>query len=164
MDVFTSIKERRSIRRYSATPIADDTISQLLEAARLAPSAKNLQNWKFILITDQTIKNRLVPACHNQRFIVQAPLVIAGVADPAYKWYQVDIGIVFEHIALEAVELGLGTCWIGAFQEPEVSGILQVPQHLETVILMTVGYADEHPHTRSRKSIEEIQCFNKYTG
>ena len=135
MDVFEAIKKRRSIRTYQDKSVEEDKLNQLFEAARLAPSAKNQQNWKFIVVRDEHIREQLAHACNEQKFIAEAPVVIAGVADPTLKWYRIDMGIAVEHIALEAMELELGTCWVGAFDEKEVSRILRVPTDYETVIL-----------------------------
>ncbi len=162
MDVFEAIKERRSIRSYKDKPIEEEKLQRLLEAARLAPSAKNRQNWKFIVVKEKKIREKLVPACYDQEFIAEAPVVIAGVANPAFKWYRIDMGIAFEHIALEAVGLGLGTCWIGAFDERMVSDILNVPENLETVILMTIGYPDYMPTPTPRKDMNDIICYDLY--
>ena len=162
MDVFEAIKERRSIRSYKDKPIGEEKLQRLLEAARLAPSAKNRQNWKFIVVKEKKIREKLVPAGYDQEFIAEAPVVIAGVANPAFKWYRIDMGIAFEHIALEAVDLGLGTCWIGAFDERMVSDILNVPENLETVILMTIGYPDYMPTPIPRKDMNDIICYDLY--
>ena len=162
MDVFEAIKERRSIRSYKDKPIEEEKLQRLLEAAHLAPSAKNRQNWKFIVVKERKIREKLVPACYDQEFIAEAPVVIAGVANPAFKWYRIDMGIAFEHIALEAVDLGLGTCWIGAFDERMVSDILNVPENLETVILMTIGYPDYMPTPIPRKDMNDIICYDLY--
>ncbi|UCH71858.1 MAG: nitroreductase family protein [Thermoplasmatales archaeon] len=163
MDVFEAIEKRRSIRDYEDRLIEDEKLLKLLEAARLAPSAKNRQNWKFIIIKDKEIKKRFVVAFYEQKFIEEAPIVIAGIANPNFKWYRIDMGIAFEHIALTAVELGLGTCWIGAFDEKEVSNILKVTKTLETVILMTVGYQKSTPKKTLRKEIHSIIYHDYYS-
>ncbi|HEC80842.1 MAG TPA: nitroreductase [Thermoplasmatales archaeon] len=165
MDVYEAIQRRRSVRSYQpGKKVEEEKLFKLLQAAQHAPSAKNRQEWRFIVITDKKIKEKLVPICRDQYFIAEAPVVIAGVSDPGFKWYQVDIGIALEHMVLEAVELGLGTCWIGAFDEKEVSRILDVPKHLETVALLTVGYPKEKEGVKtSRKPLDEIVCYNRYT-
>lgn len=163
MDVFEAIANRRSIRSYEDKPVEEEKLVSLLEAARLAPSAKNRQNWKFIVIKDKSIIEKLVPACNSQRFIAQAPVIIAGVADPSFKWYKLDMGIALEHVALHALELGLGTCWIGAFDEEKVSRILNVPDNLETVILITVGYPKTTPGPTPRKSMKKIVRSDSYS-
>ncbi len=162
MEVFEAIKNRRSIRIYKSESIHAEKINKLLEAARLAPSAANRQNWKFIVVDDGEIKKKLVKACNNQAFVSTAALVVAGVADPSQKWHQVNISIALEHIVLEAVELELGTCWIGAFNEDEVKRLLKIPQERKVVALLTVGYPLESSPPRPRKEIAEIVAYNEY--
>ena len=163
MSVFDTIKDRRSIRVYKGERIPKDKLEKLLEAARLAPSAANRQNWKFIVVENEQIKNQLVTACNNQAFVGTASHVIAGIGDSSQKWHQVDLAIALEHIVLEAVELGLGTCWIGAFNEDEVKKILKIPQDKKVVALLTVGVPAESPSARPRKALEEIVAYNEYT-
>jgi nitroreductase len=163
MSVFDIIKDRRSIRAYKDERISKDKLEKLLEVARLAPSAANRQNWKFIVVEDEEIKKQLVTACNNQVFVGSASHVIVGIGDPAQKWHQVDLSIALEHIVLEAVELGLGTCWIGAFNEDEVKKLLKIPQDKKVVALLTVGIPAESPAARSRKSLEKIVAYNEYT-
>ena len=163
MSIFDTIKDRRSIRTYKGERISKDKLDKLLETARLAPSAANRQNWKFIVVEKEQIKNQLVTACNNQAFVGTTSHVIAGIGDPAQKWHQVDVAIALEHIVLEAVELGLGTCWIGAFNEDEVKKILKIPQDKKVVALLTVGIPAESPAARPRKTLEEIVAYNEYT-
>jgi nitroreductase len=162
MSVFDAIKDRRSIRTYKDEDIPKDRLDKLMEAARLAPSAGNRQIWKFIVVENEQIKKQLVTACNNQAFVGTASLVIAGTGDSDQKWHQVDLAIALEHIVLEAVELGLGSCWIGAFNEEEVKRILKIPQDKKVVALLTVGIPAESPATRPRKAQEEIVAFNEY--
>lgn len=163
MGVFDTIKDRRSIRTYKDERIPKDKLEKLLEAARLAPSAGNRQNWKFIVVENEQIKNQLVTASNNQVFVGTASHVIAGIGDSAQKWHQVDLSIALEHIVLEAVELGLGTCWIGAFNEEEVKKILKIPQDKKVVALLTVGVPAESPAAKPRKALKEIVAYNEYT-
>lgn len=163
MDVFDTIKDRRSIRAYKGESIPQDKLEKLLEAARLAPSAANRQNWKFIVVGDEQIKKQLVAASNNQAFVGTASHIIAGIGDPAQKWHQVDLAIALEHIVLEAVELGLGTCWIGAFDEAAVKNLLKIPQDRKVVALLTVGVPAESPGARPRKALEEIVSYNEYS-
>jgi nitroreductase len=163
MSVFDTIKDRRSIRTYKGERIPKDQIEKLLEAARLAPSAGNRQNWKFIVVENEQIKHQLVPACNNQAFVGTSSHVIAGIGDPEQKWHQVDLAIALEHVVLEAVELELGTCWIGAFNEEEVKKILKIPQDRKVVALLTVGIPAELPAARPRKALEEIVAYDEYS-
>ena len=170
MDVFDAITERRSIRAYKPDPVPEDKLNRILEAARLAPSAKNRQPWKFIVVKDPIIRQALVPACKGQRFVGEAPVVIVGVAEttdyvltcgiPAHI---IDIAIAMTQITLQAMEEGLGTCWIGAFYQDEVKKILGIPPDKQVVELMTLGYPAESPAPRSRKSFEEVFVFDRYS-
>lgn len=162
MSLLDTIKSRRSVRAYKAERIPADKLEKLLEAARLAPSARNLQAWKFLVVDDEAIKKQLVPACNNQPSVGSASHVIAGIGDPSLKWHQVDLAIALEHIVLEAAELGLGTCWIGAFSEDDVKKVLKVPLDKKVVALLTVGYPDESPAARPRKGLDEIVAYNEY--
>lgn len=162
MTILDIIRSRRSVRAYTAERIPADRLEKLLEAARLAPSARNLQAWKFIVVDDETIRKQLVPACNNQPSVATASHVIAGIGDPSLKWHQVDLAIALEHIVLEAAELGLGTCWIGAFSEEEVKKVLKVPADKKVVALLTVGYPAENPAARPRKAMDEIVSYNEY--
>jgi nitroreductase len=162
MSIFDTIKDRRSVRTYKGERIPKDKLKKLLEAARLAPSAGNGQSWKFIVIESEQIKNQLVAASNNQAFVGTASHIIAGIGDPDKKWHQVDLAIALEHIVLGAVELELGTCWIGAFNENEVNKILKIPQDKKIVALLTVGIPAESPAARPRKTLEEIVTYNEY--
>jgi nitroreductase len=134
----------------------------LFKALQLAPSANNSQNWKFVFVSDQNVKQRLVPACFNQGFIADCSYFIAGVANPSLKWHMVDITIAMTQFALQATELGYGTCWIGAFSENRVKEILGVPENKKVIICMTFGLPKEKPLFRSRKEIEKFVCLNRY--
>ncbi len=171
MDLYQVIKTRRSIRTYKTDPVPDDILIRILEAGRLAPSAKNIQPWKFIVIKDEKIRQELVPACRNQTFIGQAPIVICVVALEKIAWgnmggywssYPVDLAIALEHIILAATAEGLGTCWIGAYQEEEVKRILQVPQDVKVIALTPLGYPAQQIEPRPRKPLSEIVSFDKF--
>ena len=162
MEVFEAIKNRRSIRKYKSGQIPRGTIDKLIEAGRLAPTAANKQRFKLVIVDDTDTKEKLAIACNDQMFVGTASSVIAGTVDQDWKWNQVDLAIVFEHIVLEAFELGLGTCWIGAFNEEEVKKILNVPRNIRVVALLTLGYPDESPESRPRKAVKEIVSYSKY--
>jgi len=171
VDLYQVIKTRRSIRTYKTDPVPDDILIRILEAGRLAPSAKNIQPWKFIVIKDEKIRQELVPACRNQTFIGQAPIVICVVALEKIAWgnmggywssYPVDLAIALEHIILAATAEGLGTCWIGAYQEEEVKRILQVPQDVKVIALTPLGYPAQQIEPRPRKPLSEIVSFDKF--
>ena len=165
------VEKRKSIRSYKSDAVEKEKLYYILEAFRLAPSAKNLQPWKLIVITDKAIIQELVPACRNQAFIAEAPVVIAVCVkeEEAYATMggylnssPVDVGISFEHLMLAAAEQGLGSCWIGAFNEKEVGKVLGVPENARVAALTPVGYPDAHGRERKRKSVEEVVSYNKY--
>jgi nitroreductase len=169
MDVLDAIKGRRSIRRYSLRMVEDEKLEKVLEAARLSPSARNYQAWKFVVVKDRETKKKLVDAAGGQAFIGQAPVVIAacgtdpdGVMMCGQYRCSVDLSIATAYMTLEAHELGLGTCWIGHFDEKKVKDILGIPANVRVVAVMPLGYPDEAPSPRPRKKLGEIVCYERY--
>jgi len=168
MDVFQAISQRYSCRSYQDKPIEDEKIARVLEAARLAPSASNFQDWRFVVVTDPQIRASLVPAANNQKMLAQAPVVIAACSVSSYRMRcgqmigPIDVSIALEHIALQAIEEGLATCWIGSFYHDQVRALLDIPKGIDIVELMTVGYpADTKPEPK-REPIEKIVCYDKW--
>lgn len=169
MDLYDCIQARYSVRAYQDKEIPNEVLRRVMEAARLAPSASNRQDWKFIIIKDPELKQQVAEAARRQMFIAQAPIIIAGVSlnpdrlmsceVPAYA---VDFGIAMEHIALAAVAEGLGTCWIGDFSQSKIKQLLQVPEEYKVVELMPIGYPASPPRTKVRKRLEEIISINKF--
>ncbi|MEM1674349.1 MAG: nitroreductase family protein [Candidatus Bathyarchaeia archaeon] len=164
MEVFKVISERRSIRRYKRGRIPKEVLERILEAGRLAPSARNLQPWYFIVVEDDEIKSKLIDACMEQKHVGEAGAVIAVLGDPnaSKKWFTQDPFIAASFMTLEACEEGLGVCWIGAFEEERVKQILKIPEDLKVIILLTIGYPDEKPAPRPRKPREEIFFLNEF--
>jgi nitroreductase len=162
MEVFDAIKKRRSVRSYLDKPVEREKLLKILQAARLAPSARNRQEWRFVVITDKKTREELVSICEGQRFIAEAPIVIVAVADPSCRWYKVDTAIAVEHMVLEAVELGLGTCWIGAFDKERVGKLVDIPRDLEVVVLLTIGYPKKKGIRTHRKPLDEIVFYERY--
>lgn len=165
------VNRRKSVRSYINKAISDDILYKIIETARLAPSAKNLQEWKFIIVRDPVTKEALIDVAKGQRFIGEAPVVIAGVA--TYTSYtmtngvpacHVDVAIAMEHIALAAAEHGIGTCWIGAFYQDKAKDLLNIPDDCIVISLMTLGYPtdDLAQDTKQRKQLEEIICYEHY--
>ncbi|ABK15222.1 MAG: nitroreductase family protein [Methanothrix sp.] len=169
MDVIEAIRKRRSIRKYQERPVEEEKLNRILEAGRLAPSAKNLQDWKFVVVRDKERRKRLAEAAKNQWFIAEAPVVIVAcgtetkyVMTCGQHTYTIDVSIAVDHMTLEATELGLGTCWIGAFYEDRVKKILDVPENIRVVALLPLGYPAEDPEPRPRKPVEEIVCYERW--
>ena len=144
MNVFEAIRKRYSCRSYKPDPIEPEKLTRLLEAARLAPSARNLQDWRFVVVTDTETKNKLSLAAYDQKFVAQAGAVIAAcsISDHVMRCGQpiapIDIAIALEHIALQAVSENLATCWIGSFYPEKVRAILNIPNDIAIIELMTV--------------------------
>lgn len=147
MNVFEAIKNRRSVRSFVDKPIDEEILLSVLEAGRLAPSAKNRQEWRFIVVKDLELRNKIGEAANNQSFVGEAPVVIVacGIFDGyvmscGQPSYPIDVAIALDHISLAAIEYGLGTCWIGAFNEQKVKEILGIPKNVRVVELMPIGY------------------------
>jgi nitroreductase len=164
------LKGRRSIRRYRPDPVPDEMVGQLLEAGRWAPSASNRQPWALIVIRDETIRQQV--AQHAAYYFIrwahvaEAPLLLVLCGDGRNRIYRrflhEDVGLAGGQIMLQAKALGLGSCWIGALDRKAISGILKLPDHLEIVALLTVGFPAEDPPPTSRKPLAEIVHYDVY--
>jgi nitroreductase len=147
MHVMDAIRTRRSVRAYLDRPVEEEKVGVILEAARLAPSAANRQEWRFVVVRNPETRTRLAEIAGGQAFVGQAPIVIAACAETdghvmmcGQPSYPIDVAIALDHMALAAVELGLGTCWIGLFDETKVKKLLGIPEKIRVVELMTLGY------------------------
>ena len=171
MNVIEAIKKRCSVRSYQDRFIEKEKVDKILEAARLAPSASNRQEWRFVVVQDRAIRQRLMKAAKNQAFVGEAPVVIACCAKAdnhimtcGQMCYPIDVAIAIEHMALEATEEGLGTCWVGAFYEDQVKEILGIPQDVRVVELLVLGYpAKPSSAHKDRLSIEEIVMYERWS-
>ncbi len=163
MDVIQAITERSSIRNYTGRDIQEDDLMEILNSAREAPSAKNLQPWELVVVTDTRKKKRLVSICHNQGFVEDAGALIVGIIHDE-KWADVDLAIALDHISLAAVEKGLGTCWIGSFDHERMKEELDVPDRYEVKVCMTIGYPDEEGGATTKKSVDELVHWESYKG
>jgi len=165
MSVIELLLNRRSIRKYRKDQISQGDLQKILEAGRCAPSASNTQPSHFIVLTDQKIKEQL---SHRQwsGFIKDSAITIVGCAyegtEYARKWARVDTAIAFQNMLIAAWGLGIGSCWIGDFDETEVRNILHVPSDWKILALMTFGYPDETPAAPPKKPITEIVTYNKF--
>lgn len=165
MDILKAVKERRSIRDFQKKKIPNDLITKLMEALIWAPSAGNLQSRKFYFIKNESVKKMLAQAALNQNFIAEAPLVIVGCADSriSHKYgergvdlYTIqDVALSIMGMMLVAHENSLGSTWVGAFHEREVTKILSLPRHLRPVAIVPVGYPSKIPSPPPRVAIKE---------
>jgi nitroreductase len=187
MEVLEAIKTRRSVRRYKTTPIDDKTIELVLEAARWAPSWANTQCWRFVVVRDGKIKNKLAatliaisPDRPNRatEAMKNAPVVIVACAElgkSGYSrgepkepvtdkgdWFMFDVALAMQNLVLAAHSLGLGTVYIGAFDAKKIATILGVPEGFCVVAMTPLGYPDEEPPARPRKELSEIVFHDKF--
>jgi len=181
MALLDLLKHRKSVRDFLDRPVEREKITMCLEAARLAPSACNSQPWKFIVVDDRQLKNRLCAAALSgiysmNSFCKMAPVIVAIISEKSRflariggmfrgtKYYLIDIGIAGEHFILQAEDLGLGTCWVGWFNERAVKSILNIPQHKKIDILIALGYYNREKlgTEHGRESIDKIASFNTY--
>jgi nitroreductase len=163
------IKERYSVRKFKNTPVEEEKIDALIEAARLAPSSRNNQPWKFVIIQDATKREKLTEVCKGREFIAEAPLTIAVccnntdyVMTCSIPGYIEDGSIAAAHIALQATELGLGTCWIGAFYQDKAAELINLPEDFKVVVLLPIGYPDVPKHVRYTKRKREIVLYDSF--
>lgn len=170
MQVRDAIKARRSIRKFQNKQIPKEKLDKILDSGRLAPSASNRQAWKFVIVQDSVIRKKLAIASRNQIFVGEASAIIIAVSlNPDYVMscgvpsYAVDISTALDHMMLSAVEEGLGTCWIGAFNQQNVKDILCIPDDYKVVALLPIGYPAENPEPRPRKSLNQIICYEKFS-
>ena len=173
MNVMEAIRARRSVRSYEARPVEEPKLAAVLEAGRLAPSAKNLQEWRFVVVRDAATRGKLMAAAKGQSFVGEAPVVIACCADTdnhvmscGQLCYPIDVAIAVDHMTLKAVEEGLGTCWIGAFYEDQAKAALGIPEKIRVVALLTLGYPkySEPARTKGRLALDEIAHWDKWGG
>ena len=168
MDLYEAIRKRYSCRKYEARPIEQEKLGRIIEAARLAPSARNLQDWRFVIVTDEKKRKELAVASNEQMFIATAPVIIVGCSNNdhtmrcGHKIGPIDLAIAMEHIALAATAEGLATCWIGSFYPEKVRKVLDIPENVEIIELMPIGYpADKETHN-PRENTEKIICREKW--
>ena len=169
MDIFEAIEKRYSARHFEDRQIEQVKLDKIFGAARLAPSAKNLQEWRFVVARDKDSREQLAKAAYNQMFIANAPCVIACCAvNEEYIMkcglpsYPIDVAIAVDHITLAATALGLGTCWIGKFDPDKVRSILCIPRDVEIVEILILGYPSDEAKTKSRLPLDEIVKYDRW--
>ncbi len=181
MALLELLKHRKSVRDFLDKPVEREKIMMCLEAARVAPSTCNSQPWKFVVVDDRELKNKLCDAALGgiysiNSFCKMAPVIVAVISEKAKflariagmfrdtKYYLIDIGITCEHFVLQAEDLGLGTCWIGWFNEGAVKSILNIPEHKKVDILIALGYYDREKlgPEHDREPMDKIASFNSY--
>ncbi|MBN2010605.1 nitroreductase family protein [candidate division KSB1 bacterium] len=174
------VHQRRSIRRYADKPVELDKIRACIEAARVAPSAENVEPWRFIVLNDPAIKQPFCDAAFSgvykfTQWASKAPVIIVVLAKldilanrigkqiQGTNYYLIDIGIAGEHFVLQAAELGLGTCWIGWFNSKKARKFLKIPASYKVVSLISMGYPDRQPQNeKKRLQLNDILWMNGF--
>lgn len=169
MDLYEAIEKRCSVRAYEDRPVEEDKLRRILEVARIAPSASNRQEWKFVVARDAQTRAALAGAT-GQGFTAKASVIIAAVATNPSRTMRcgvaaspVDCAIAIDHMTLAAVAEGLGTCWIGSFEQDACRKVLGIPDSCEIIELLTLGYpASVEAKPKTRKPIEEVVSYDRY--
>jgi nitroreductase len=163
MDVMPEIVSRHSVRSFTSQPLEKDQVERILEAARLAPSAKNRQEWRFVVIQKKEMRQKVMEAAFSQEYVGQAPAIVAVcTTNIDYRMpngqlsYPIDLAFASAHIVLQAVHEGLGTCCITTFDEEEVRELLTVPFSMRVVLLILIGHTDAEPEQTPRKTVKQI--------
>jgi len=170
MDIYTAIRSRKSVRSYENRQIEQEKLDRILNAVRLAPSASNRQEWRFVVVQDRATRVALAKAANNQTFVGEAPAVIVCcAADSSHTMpcdlqsFAIDVAIAIDHLTLAAVAEGLGTCWIGAFDPDGVRKVLGIPDDITVVELMPLGYPiDPSLKQKNRLALDEIVKYEHW--
>ncbi len=169
MDFLELIEKRYSVRAYKPDPVEEDKLTSVLNAARLAPTASNRQPIQIIVVHTQG-KEEELSSIYQREWFVQAPLILCICGIPAEAWVRrdgkqylgVDAAIVMDHIILAATEIGLGTCWIAAFDEINARKVLAIPDDVEPLLLTPLGYPGVLPGEKKRKTLEELVRYEHW--
>ncbi|SFQ48393.1 nitroreductase family protein [Caldicoprobacter faecalis] len=153
MEFMDVISKRRAIRKYKKDPIPEEKLQRLFQALRLAPSGNNRQPYRFIFVRDEKVRREIVQRACYQDFLYDAPVIMVACCEPGRSF---DTAIAVDHLVLAATNEGLGTCWVGWFDRDAVKEILGIECNMDVPILVPIGYPDESPPARPRKTLEEL--------
>jgi len=173
MNIFEAMMARMSVRKFEKVPVDDKLVGVMLYMATQSPSAGNVQEWEFVVVKDKDLKKKIADAALHQDFLADAPVVIvvcANLEKISLKYskrgellYSIqDTANAAMAILLAAHALGLGSCWVGSFDEERVKDILELPEKLRPLVILPVGYPAEQPKEKSRIPFETLTYFNKY--
>jgi len=171
MDLYKAIYQRKSVRSYLDKDVPEPILTKILEAARMAPSASNRQEWRFVVVRDPKQREQLADAAYGQQFVAQAPVVIVCCAETTEHvmscqqlCYPIDVAISVDHITLCATAEGLGCCWIGAFDPQRVQHILDILPEIKVVTLLPLGYPqDPSQVSKNRLPLEKIVLYETWS-
>ena len=168
MTVLEAIRKRYSCRAYQDRPVEQEKLDSIFEAARLAPSAMNTQDWRFVVVTDKDKKRQVAETTNRPEVFGKAGVIIAACSNSNHVMRcgqaigPIDVAIALEHIALQAADLGLATCWIGSFYADKVKAILDIPAGIAVIELMALGYPGDEAKKPEREPIEKILCYDRW--
>lgn len=170
MDVMDAMRKRFSCRSWQDREVDDEMLERILAAGRIAPSARNGQPWRFVVVRDAETRAQLCVCAKGQKFVGRAPVVIAAVGANidyvmtcGHPAFLIDVSIAVDHITLAAASLGLASCWVGAFHEQQAREVLGIPDCCRIVALLPIGYPDAEPPVRkSRKALSQITFDEKW--
>ncbi|MBN1392746.1 MAG: nitroreductase family protein [Sedimentisphaerales bacterium] len=166
--ILEAIRKRYSCRAYLDKRVEEEKLAQIFEAARLAPSAKNMQDWRFVVVRNKEKKQQTADCTNHPEVFGKAAVMIAACSNTNYVMRcgqpagAIDVAIALEHISLQAAELGLATCWIGSFEPEKVRKILEIPQDVTIIELMALGYPADKMKKPAREPLEKIVCYDKW--
>lgn len=170
MDLYDAVRRRKSVRSFLPRPVEREKLDRVLDAARLAPSARNTQEWRFVVVEDGETRKRIAEAASSQQFVAEAPVVLACCAETDHRLmrcghpsFAIDVAIAIDHLTLAATAEGLGTCWVGSFNADELRTILGIPPTVEVIELLPLGYpVDGNEKPKDRLGIEKIVYFERW--
>ncbi len=169
MEFFDVMRSRISIRKYKDTPVEQEKIDQLMDLMRIAPSAGNRQEWKFVAVTEEEQLKKLRVACESRGPAMTAPLIFCicsteclSMNDSGYNRGTIDASIATTYLHLATYGMGLGSCWVGSFDSDMAAEIVGCPEGTRVVTVVTVGYPDEAPNPRPRKAMEDVAVYNHF--
>ena len=163
MEFLELARRRFSVRSYDSRPLEEDTLQSILEAGRLAPSAANRQPVSFVVVRDEA-QRRALGEAYPRDWFWRAPVIVVVCVEPARAWVRadgknyadVDGAIAMDHITLCAADLGLGTCWVGAFERAKEKRALSIPDGIEPLVMTPLGYGTEGERAKSRKPLSDL--------
>ena len=169
MDFLELARRRYSVRSYKPDPVEQKKLDRVLEAARLAPTAVNIQPFQLVVVHTANREAELL-RIYNKNWFVQAPIVICGCGLPRKSWVRrdgknyidVDVAIAMDHLILAATAEGLGTCWIGAFDPLAAKEVLGLPEGVEAVVFTPLGYANDRPPSKKRKAVAKLVRYGRW--
>lgn len=169
MDIYQAMQARYSVRAYQDREVEQEKLDRVLDAGRIAPSARNAQAWKFVVARDGQLRENMAKAA-EQPLLAKAPVVIAAVAtDPerimrcGIRSAPIDLAIAIDHMTLAATAEGLGTCWIGSFDQDACCNLLDVPPAAQIIELLVLGYPADEPKAKPRKDLSEVVCYETFS-